>query len=183
MIRMTCCFIKLLSQLPNILKTNGGHIGEKVEAIHTILDCAKVSGHATQNLVLIRKKILLSDDSSENKDLAKFFEYANSYLNGQELADTLKRPKESIIVCRHSNLKQTTRILQLYKSSMKLQKQQANQKTHDWSQGHPTVQLPKYIVHGQSWRNNQEGKTNTKITKTGENGGTVDQETSNFVLK
>ena len=101
-----------------------------------IVDCVKMSGHATQNLVLIRKKMLLSSDSSENKDLAKFFEYANSCLNEQELEDTLKRPNESIIVCRHSNLRQTTRILQLYKSSMKLQKQQANQKTHDWSQGH-----------------------------------------------
>ena len=102
-----------------------------------IVDCVKMSGHATQNLVLIRKKMLLSSDSSENKDLAKFFEYANSCLNGQELEDTLKRPNESI--CRHSNLRQTTRILQLYKSSMKLQKQQANQKTHDWSQGHSTT--------------------------------------------
>ena len=150
MIRITCCFVKLLLQLPNILKKNGGHIGEKLEAIQTILNCVKMPGHATQNLVLIRKKILLSGDSSENKDLAKFFEYANSYLNEQELEDTLKRPKESIIVCRHSNLRQTTHILQLSKSSMKLQKRQANQKTHDWSKGHPTVQLPKYIVHVQS---------------------------------
>ena len=48
---MTGCFIKLLSQLPNILKTNGGHKDEKLEAIQTILDGIKMSGHATRNLV------------------------------------------------------------------------------------------------------------------------------------
>ena len=38
MLKMTACFIKLLSQLPNILKTNGGHKDEKLEAIQTFLD-------------------------------------------------------------------------------------------------------------------------------------------------
>ena len=47
---MTRCFIKLLSQPPNILKTNGDHIDEKLEAIQTILDDIKMSGHANQNL-------------------------------------------------------------------------------------------------------------------------------------
>ena len=56
MSKMTGCFIKLLLQLPNILKTNGDHKDEKLEAIQTILDGIKMSGHATQNLVLIRKK-------------------------------------------------------------------------------------------------------------------------------
>ena len=64
------CFIKLISQLPNILKTNGYHKDEKLEAIQTILDGIKMSGHATQNLVSIRKKLLLSGVSSEYKDLA-----------------------------------------------------------------------------------------------------------------
>ena len=38
MLKMTDCFIKLLSQLPNILKTNGDHKDEKLEAIQTLLD-------------------------------------------------------------------------------------------------------------------------------------------------
>ena len=48
MLKMTDCFIKLLSQLPNILKTNGDHKDEKLEAIQTFLDGIKISGHATQ---------------------------------------------------------------------------------------------------------------------------------------
>ena len=55
MSKMTGCFIKLLSQLTNILKTNGDHKDEKLEAIQTILDGIKMSGYATQNLVSIRK--------------------------------------------------------------------------------------------------------------------------------
>ena len=35
MSKMTGCFIKLLSQLPNILKTNGDHKDEKLEGIQT----------------------------------------------------------------------------------------------------------------------------------------------------
>ena len=38
MSKMTGCFIKLLLQLPDILKTNGDHKDEKLEAIQTILD-------------------------------------------------------------------------------------------------------------------------------------------------
>ena len=56
MSKMTGCFIKLLSQLPNILKINGDHKNEKLEVIRTILDGIKTSGHANQNLVSIRKK-------------------------------------------------------------------------------------------------------------------------------
>ena len=55
MSKMTGCFIKLLSQLPNILKTNGDPKDDKLEAIQTIVDGIKMSGHATQNLVSIRK--------------------------------------------------------------------------------------------------------------------------------
>ena len=58
---MTGCFIELLSQLPNILKTNGDPKDEKMEVIQTILDGIKMSGHANQNLVSIRKKFKLSD--------------------------------------------------------------------------------------------------------------------------
>ena len=47
MLKMTDCFIKLLSQLPNILKTNGDHKDEKLKAIQTFLDGIKMSGHAT----------------------------------------------------------------------------------------------------------------------------------------
>ena len=91
---MTGCFIKLLSQLPNILKTNGDHKYEKLEAIQTILDGIKMSGHATQNLVSIRKKFLLSGVSNEYKDLAKFAEDTDSNLFGEEeLEDSLKKAK------------------------------------------------------------------------------------------
>ena len=57
MSKMAGCFIKLLSQIPNILKTNGDHKDEKLEVIQTILDVIKMSGHANQNLVSIIGKI------------------------------------------------------------------------------------------------------------------------------
>ena len=47
-LKITGCFIKLLSQLPNILKTNADHKNEKLEAIQTFLDDIKLSGHANQ---------------------------------------------------------------------------------------------------------------------------------------
>ena len=53
--KMTGCFIKLLSQLNNILKTNGDNKDEKLEVIHTILDGIKMSGYANENLVSISK--------------------------------------------------------------------------------------------------------------------------------
>ena len=56
MSKMTGCFIKLPSQLPNILKTNGDHKDEKLKVIQTILDGIKMSGRANQNLVK-RKKL------------------------------------------------------------------------------------------------------------------------------
>ena len=88
MSKMTGCFIKLLSQLPNILKTNGDHKDEKLEIIQTMPDGNKMSGHANQNLVSIRKKFLLSGVSSEYKDLAKFAEDTDSHLFGDELEDS-----------------------------------------------------------------------------------------------
>ena len=93
MSKLTGCFIKLLSQLPNILKTNGDHKDEKLEAIQTILDGIKMSGYATQNLVSIRKKFLLSGVSNEYKDLAKFAEDTDSHLFGEDLEDSLKKAK------------------------------------------------------------------------------------------
>ena len=83
MSKMTGCFIRLLPQLPNIVKTNGDHKDEVLEAIQTILDGIKMSGHATQNLVSISKKFLLSGVSSEYKDMAKFAEDNNSHLFGR----------------------------------------------------------------------------------------------------
>ena len=119
--KMTGCFIKLLSHLPNILKTNGNHKDEKLEVIQNILADIKMSGYANQNLVSIKKKFILSDVSSEFKDLAKFAEDTNSHLFGEELEDFLKRPKEGIIVCRHSNQSPPS-MLQLSDSSIKPQK-------------------------------------------------------------
>ena len=68
--KMTDYFIKLFSQLPNIVKTNGDLKDEKLEAIQTILDRMKILEHAKKNLHLIRKKLILSGVSSEYKDLA-----------------------------------------------------------------------------------------------------------------
>ena len=96
---MTSCFIKLLSQLPNNLKTNGDHKDKKLEVIHTILDGIKMSGHANQNLVSIRKNLLLSGVNSEYKDLAKFAEDTQFHLFGEELEDSFKKAKQ-----RHYNL-------------------------------------------------------------------------------
>ena len=45
---MTGCFMKILSQLLNILKTNADRKDEKLEAIQTFLDGIKLSGHAIQ---------------------------------------------------------------------------------------------------------------------------------------
>ena len=44
------------------------------------LDGIRMSGHANQNLVAIRKKSLLSGVTSEYKDLAKFGEDTDSHL-------------------------------------------------------------------------------------------------------
>ena len=83
MSKITGCFMKLLSQLSNILKTNGDHKDEKLEIIQTMPDGNKMSGHANQNLVSIRKKFQLSAVSSKYKDLAKFAEDTDSHLFGK----------------------------------------------------------------------------------------------------
>ena len=46
--KTTGCFKKLLSQLPNILKTNDDHKDEKLDVIHTILDGIKCLGMLTR---------------------------------------------------------------------------------------------------------------------------------------
>ena len=52
-----------------------------------------MSEHANQNLVSIRKKILLSRVSRECKDLAKFAEDTDSHFFWEELEDSLKKAK------------------------------------------------------------------------------------------
>ena len=96
MSKMTGCFMKSLSQLPNILKTNGNH-KEKLEVTQTILDGIKMSGHANQNLVSIRKKFLLSAVSSEYKDLPKFAEDTNSRLFGGRIRRLLKNSQRKAL--------------------------------------------------------------------------------------
>ena len=91
MSKMNGYFIKLLSQVSHILKTNGDHKDEKLEVIQTILDGIKMSGHANQNFVSIRREFRLSSVSSESKDLAKFAEDTGSHLFGEELEDSLKK--------------------------------------------------------------------------------------------
>ena len=91
MSKMNGYFIKLLSQISHILKTNGDHKDEKLEVIQTILDGIKMSGHANQNFVSIRKEFWLSSVSSEYKDQAKFAEDTDSHLFWRELEDNLKK--------------------------------------------------------------------------------------------
>ena len=91
MSKMNGYFIKLLSQVSHILKTNGDHKDEKLEVIQTILDGIKMSGHANQNFVSIRKEFWLSSVSSEYKDQAKFAEDTDSHLFWRELEDYLKK--------------------------------------------------------------------------------------------
>ena len=93
MSKMTGCFIKLLSHLPNILKTNGDHKDEKLEVIQTILADIKMSGYANQNLVSIKKKFILSGVSSEFKDLARFAEDTNCHLFWGRIRRLLKKTK------------------------------------------------------------------------------------------
>ena len=90
---MTGCFVKVLLQFPNILKTNGDQKDEKLDIIQTFLGGITMSAHVTQNLISVRKKFLLSGISSEYKDLAKFAEDPNSHLFGEQLEDSLKKAK------------------------------------------------------------------------------------------
>ena len=54
-----------------------------------------MSGNATQNLLSVNKKYLLSGVSSKYKDLTKFAENTDSHLFGEELEDSLKKIKGS----------------------------------------------------------------------------------------
>ena len=84
MCQKNSCSIKLLPYLTNILKTNEDLKDEKLEAIQISLDGIKMSGHATQSLLSKNQILLLPDVNSEYKNLAKFAEYTNSNLFGEE---------------------------------------------------------------------------------------------------
>lgn len=84
MCQKSSCSIKLLPYLTNILKTNEDLKDEKLEAIQISLDGIKMSGHATQSLLSKNQILFLPDVSSEYKNLAKFAEYTNSNLFGEE---------------------------------------------------------------------------------------------------
>ena len=95
-LKMTGCFIKLLSQLSNILKTSKDHKDEKLEAIQTFKRWHQIDRACNPmqpNLLSKRKKFLLSGVSSEYKDLAKFAEDTDPHLIGEELEDSLKKSK------------------------------------------------------------------------------------------
>ena len=175
MSKMTGCFIKLLSQLPNILKTSRDHKDEKLEAIQIILDCIKMSGHATWNLVSIMKKVLLTRVSSEYKDLAKVAEDTVSHLYGEELEDSLKKAKR-----RHytlQTLKPKTNHLHASTKRKFHEASENNRPTKRPMAGHkgtPQYNSPS-TLHWQNWRNNPAGKANTKITNIGGTEGTAYQ--------
>ena len=99
-------------------------------------------------LLSIKKKFLLSGVSREYKDLAKFAEDTDSHLIGEELEDSLKGPKEDIIVCRHSIIRQTTSIHQLSENSMKFQKMTGQPKNPWLVTRAPHSTIPQ--VHGQN---------------------------------
>ena len=95
-LKMTGCFIKLLSQLSNILKTSKDHKDEKLEAIQTFKRWHQIDRACNPmqpNLLSKSKKFLLSGVRSEYKDLAKFAEDTNPHLIGEELEDSLKKSK------------------------------------------------------------------------------------------
>ena len=83
-----------------MLETNGDHKDEKLEAIQIILDGIKMSEHSAQNLLTIRKKFLLSGESSEYKNLAKFAEDTDSHLLWEKLEDSLKKAKDPWVATR-----------------------------------------------------------------------------------
>ena len=59
MSKLTGCFIKLLSELYNILKTNGDHKDKKLEVIQTILGDIKIPGLANQKFTINKEKIVI----------------------------------------------------------------------------------------------------------------------------
>ena len=91
---MTGCFLKLLSQLPNIMKrgTQRWEVGgyEKFSQWHqNVWACNLMQ----PNLLSIRKKFLLSSVNSQCKDQAKFAEDTDSHFIGEELEDSLKKSR------------------------------------------------------------------------------------------
>ena len=92
-----------------------------------------------------KEKILLS---GVYKDLTKFAEDTDSHLIGEELEDSLKGPKEDIIVSRHSIIRQTTSIHQLSENSMKFQKMTGQPKNPWLVTRAPHSTIPQ--VHGQN---------------------------------
>ena len=161
------------------MKTNGDHKDENLEANQTILDGIKISGHATQNLVSIKKKFLLFRVSSEYKDLAKFVEDTNSHLFGEELEDSLNKVKG-----RHYSLQALKPKTNLPHASTKqkfckilTKRGQPGQPKDPWLASRaPPSTIPQ--VHGQNCRNNPARKANTHSTNMGGTKGTEDQETS-----
>ena len=129
MSKMTSCSIKLLSQLPNILKTNRDHKDEKL-ASQTILDGIKISEYATQNLLSWKKKCVLSGVRSECKGLAKSAEDTNSHLFGEEIEGSLKNTKG-----RHYRL-------QAVKPMINYQHASAKQKFHKISKNDRPAKRP-----------------------------------------
>ena len=59
MSKLTGCFIKLLSKLYNILKTNGDHKDKTLEVIQTILGGIKIPGLANQKFTINKEKIVI----------------------------------------------------------------------------------------------------------------------------
>ena len=176
MSKKTGCFIKLLSQLPSILKTNGDHKDEKLEVFQIILDGIKMSGHANQNLVLTRKKFLVSGISSEYKDLAKFAKDTDSHLFGEELDDSIIKAKG-----RHYTLQALKPKTPAHASTKR--------KFHETSKNDRPTKIPMTGHKGtpqtqynspstwQNWKNNPAEKAITIVTNMRGTEGTADQET------
>ena len=178
MSKMTGCFIKLLSQLNNILKTNEDNKDEKLEVIHTILDGIKISGHANENLVSIRKKFLISGVNIEYKDLAKFAEDTDSHLFGEELEDSLKKAKGrhySLQVLKpkplaHSSTKR--KFNETSKNNRPIKRSMAGHK------GTPESQYNSPSTWAKLKKSSPAEKIITDIRNMGRTEETVDQETS-----
>ena len=94
MSKMTSCFIKLLEELPEIFISNGNK--EKL-AIKTVINGLKLAGHAGQALNKYRKKNFLASVGDEYKDLSKYAADSDTHLFGDDLGDSLKRPKSTIL--------------------------------------------------------------------------------------
>ena len=140
--KMTGCFVKLFPQLPNILKTSGdikmrswrpfrpSQIASKCLGMQP-----KIQYHQGRNchylLLAVNTRIWES-----------FLRTPTLILFGRS------QKKKDIIVCRHSNLRQSTQMLQLSKNPMKLQKKTGQPKDPWLATRAPNSTTPQ--VHGQS---------------------------------